>query len=146
MQALMAQETDKTFILLVTFAHENEIFRCCLNTEPIISRGQEFTPTYFQILLPEVNDSAPQGCEIQVDNVDARMVDMLRRIVTPVQVKLELVLAEQADTVEVTVDDLVLREASWNANSISGKLMVEDMLNAGFPGNLYEPRTFPGVF
>ena len=145
-KAMMDANTDKVFVLLVTFWHGSEIYRCCLNTEDVISRGQQFVPTYFQIRLPEVSDAAPQGCEIQIDNVDNRMVDMLRRVVTPVQVKLELVLADSPDVVEVTVDDLVLREATWNAQTISGRLMVEDMLNAGFPGNLYEARTFPGIF
>jgi hypothetical protein len=74
------------------------------------------------------------------------MVDMLRRVVTPVQVKIELVLASQPDTIEMVIEDLFLREVNWNISSISGKLMIEDMLNAGFPADIYEPRTFQGIF
>jgi hypothetical protein len=145
-EALMAHNTDQVFILLVTFWHGSEIYRCCLNTEPIISNGLEFTPTYFEFMMPEVNDRAPQSVEIRVDNVDQRMVDMLRRVVTPVQVKIELVLASQPDTIEMVIEDLFLREVNWNISSISGKLMIEDMLNAGFPADIYEPRTFQGIF
>lgn len=145
-EALMAANTNEVFILLVTFWHGSEIYRCCLNTENIVSNGLEYTAMYFEFLLPEVGDRAPQGCEIRVDNVDPRMVDMLRRVVTPVQVKIELVLASQPDVVEMTLEDLVMREATWSVSSISGKLMIEDMLNTGFPANIYEPRTFQGIF
>jgi len=64
------------------------------------------------------------------------MVDMLRRVVTPVQVQIQLVLASQPSQIELQIDDLFLREATWNISSISGKLMIEDMLNAGFPSDI----------
>lgn len=144
--ALLAQSTGQAFVLLVTFTHAVETFRCCMNTEMITSRGQQFTPTFFQFRLPETSDKAPQGCEISVDNVDQRMVDILRRITTPIKVLIELVLASQPDVVELAIGDLVLREVSWNIHQISGKLMVEDMLNSAFPGHIYEPRTFQGIF
>ena len=143
---MMAESTNEIFILLVTFWHGTEIFRCCLNTEEVSSRGQIFTPTYFNFKLPEVSDTAPQGVEIIVDNVDQRMVDLLRRIVTPIQVKIELVLASQPNVVELVLEDLVMRSVSWDVSKITGQLTAEDMLNANFPGHIYEPRTFQGIF
>jgi hypothetical protein len=44
------------------------------------------------------------------------------------------------------LDDLVLREVSWDANRIEGTLVSEDPMNQAFPGHLYEPRTFQGIF
>lgn len=145
-EALMAQNTAQAFILLVTFSHGSDVFHACLNTEPITSRGVEYTPTYFNFQLPEVSEAAPSSCQIIVDNVDQRMVDLLRRITTPIQVKIEMVLGSQPDVVEMTLEDLVMRNVTWDSQHINGKLEIEDMLNSKFPAYLYEPRTFPGIF
>lgn len=148
MRSIMAQVSDEAFILLVTFWHEDtgEVFRACLNTEPIFSQGFEFSAVYFEITLPENSDRAPQGCQISIDNVDRRMVELLRAITSPIKVRLQLVLASQPDVVEMQFDDLVLREVSWDASRVSGMLSAEDLLNQMFPSHLYEPRTFPGIF
>jgi hypothetical protein len=148
MRSIMAEVTDEAFILLVTFWHPSnpDIFRACLNTEPIISNGNTFEPTYFEITLPETSDKAPQGCQLSIDNVDRRMVELLRSITDPVQVQLQLVLASQPNVIEMQIDDLVLREVTWDASRIEGTLSSEDPLNQMFPSHLYEPRTFPGIY
>jgi hypothetical protein len=62
MRSIMSEVTNEAFILLVTMRHDdtNETFRCCLNTETIISQGQEFIPTFFEITLPETLATRPR--------------------------------------------------------------------------------------
>lgn len=148
MEAIMAQTTSEAFILLLTFVHSPtlETYRCCLNTEDITSNGNVFTATYFEITLPEDSDRAPQGCQITVDNVDRRLVNMLRTITKPLDVTVQLVLASQPNVVEMEITDLVLREAKWDVYKISGMLASEDPLNQVFPGHLYDQKSFPGIF
>lgn len=148
MRAVMAQTTNEAFILLLKFVHTPtlEEYRCCLNTENIISNGYEYTATYFEITLPEDGDQAPQGCQITVDNVDRRLVNLLRTIVKPLDVTVQLVLASQPDIIEMEFTDLVLREANWDVYKISGMLASEDPLNQVFPGHLYDQKSFPGIF
>jgi hypothetical protein len=148
LQAMMAEVTNEAFLLLVTFfyAPTSEIFRVVLNTEEITSQGAQFTPTFFEFSLPETSDRAPQGCNVSMDNVDRRMVDLLRRITEPLKVRIQLVLASQPDIIEMQLDDLVLREVSWDAQRIEGTLVSEDPMSQAFPGHLYEPRTFQGIF
>jgi hypothetical protein len=74
------------------------------------------------------------------------MVDLLRRITSPLKVQVQLVLASQPNIIEMQLDDLVLREATWDASKIQGTLVSEDPLNQSFPSHLYEPRTFQGIF
>lgn len=148
MSALMAQVTDEAFLVLITFTHvpTSETYRCVLNTEDIVSNGETFTATYFEFTLPETSDRAPQGCQIAVDNVDQRLVGLLRSITEPLQVLVQLVLASSPDTIEMELPDLVLREADWDSSKITGTLVSEDPLNQKFPGNIYDPRTFQGIF
>jgi hypothetical protein len=146
--AAMAQHTDEAFIILVTFTHvpTSETYRACLNTEDITSNGEVYTATYFQIALPEDSDRGPQGCQITVDNVDRQLVNLLRSITEPLQVTVQVVLASQPDTIEMEFIDLVLREASWDQSLITGTLMSEDPLNQAFPGHVYGPANFEGIF
>ena len=146
MRAVLAEVSNEAFIMLITFSHAVDTYRVCLNTEPIRSNGYEFTPCYFEITLPELSDKAPQGCNISIDNVDRRMIDTLRAVTDPVRVTVQLVLASQPDVIELQLDDLVLREVTWDASRINGTLKSEDPLNEQFPGHLYEPRTFQGIF
>lgn len=146
MRALMAEVTDEAFLLLITFSHATDVYRVVLNTESVFSQGYEFVPCWFEITLPESDDRAPQGCQISIDNVDRRMVELLRSVTDPVRVRVQLVLASQPNIIEMQIDDLVLREASWDASRITGRLTSEDPLNQKWPGHLYEPRTFQGIF
>jgi hypothetical protein len=146
--ALLAQRTNEAFILLVTFSHAatSEVFRAALNTEVVVSNGEVFTPTYFEVTLPEEGDRAPQGCQITVDNVDRRLVGLLRSITTPLDVQIQLVMASTPDIVEMEFNDLVLREVDWDVSKITGTLVSEDPLNQVFTGHLYGPQAFPGIF
>lgn len=146
--AVMAQHTDEAFILLVTFTHvpTNEVYRAALNTEDVVSNGQVFTATYFDIALPEVANKSPQGAQITIDNVDERLIGLLRSITQPLQVVLQLVLASTPDVLEMEFPDLVLREADWDESKITGTLVSEDPLNQAFPAHFYDPRNFQGIF
>lgn len=148
LQALFAQDTEQAFLLLVKFfsPQTSETYRCALNTEDVLSNGFNFVATYFEVSLPEISDAAPAGCQISVDNVDRRLVGMLRAITQPLQVTLQVVLSGTPDVVEMEYTDLILREATWDVSKIHGKLVSEDPLNQVFPGHLYEPRTFEGLF
>ena len=148
LSAVLAQDTGEAFLMLVSFTHTptSETFRCVLNTEDITSRGDVYTATYFEVSLPEESDKAPQGCTITVDNVDLMLVALLRRITQPLNVTIEVVLASSPSTVELSLTDLVLREVTWNEQTLTGTLSSDDPLNQRFPSHIYEPRTFPGIF
>jgi hypothetical protein len=147
-EALMAQVTDEAFLILLSFEYvpTGEIFRCVLNTENVTSGGHVYEATYFEFTLPETGSGAPQGCEVSVDNVDQRMIGLLRSITEPLKVKIQLVLASSPNTIEMELSDLLMREVTWDALKIRGKLVSDDPLNQAFPAHLYEPRTFEGIF
>jgi len=146
--AIFTQHTDETFLLLATFTHvpTNETYYAALNTQNVVSNGNVFVATWFDVQLPEISNRSPQGCQVTIDNVDLRLIGMLRSITQPLQVILQIVLASQPDTIEMEFSDLVLREAQWNESKITGRLVSEDPLNQAFPAHMYEPRTFQGLF
>lgn len=148
LSAVLAQETSEAFLMLATFTHvpSSESYRVVLNTENIVSRGNTYTATYFELNLPEESDRAPQGCTISIDNTGLDLVYVLRQITEPLKVTIELVLASQPDIVELSLVDLILREVTWDVSRVTGTLVSDDPLNQKFPAHIYEPRTFAGVF
>ena len=58
----------------------------------------------------------------------------------------EIVIAATPDVVEMTLGDLLMREVTWDQSVIEAQLVSDDPLNQAFPGHIYEPRTFPGMF
>jgi len=146
--ALQAPSTGEAFIPLVTITHAptNDVFRVCANTEKIVSRGQVFTPHAFTITLPVESGEELGSVEFQLDNTTLLLVDMLRRITEPAAFLLEIVLASSPDSPEYTIADLLLREVSWDASAITGRLLLDDVLNQRFPRDVYDPIQFPGLF
>jgi hypothetical protein len=147
-RALLAQTTNEAFINLVTIAHTptGDIFRVCMNSEPITSRGNLFTPYAFTFNRPTESGEETGQVEFEIDNTDLILVDMLRRITSPAEFLIELVLASNPDYVELAVADLVMREVEWNAGSISGKLIFDDVLNQRFPRDVFDPIQYAGLY
>lgn len=146
--AIIAPSTNEAFIPLLTVEHAptSDIFRVCLNTEPIVSRGNTFFPYGFRFNLPTESGEEVGQVTIEIDNTDLLLVDMLRRATAPPVCLIEVVLASNPNIVELTVADLVLREVSWNASTISGKLIQDDVLNQRFPKDVYDPVQFSGLY
>lgn len=147
-QALQAPSTGEAFIPLVTITHAptNDVFRVCANTERVVSRGQVFEPYAFTITLPVESGEEIGAVNFALDNTTLLLVDMLRRITEPAQFLLEIVLASRPDYVEYTIADLLLREVRWDASTINGRLMLDDVLNQRFPKDVYDPHQFAGLF
>jgi hypothetical protein len=145
--ALALRSTDAWLVLItLTDPVSGVTYRGAMNTENVTSRGNIFTAVYFTFVLPVDNDEAPKGMSISLDNVDLRLVGLLRQITKPLQVTFEVVLAATPDTVEMTLGDLLMREVTWDESVIEAQLVSDDPLNQAYPKDIYEPRTFPGMF
>jgi hypothetical protein len=146
--AMLALSTPEAFIALVTITHAPtaEVFRVCMNTEAIVSRGNTFAPYAFRFQLPAESGEEVGQVGFEIDNTDLMLVDMLRRITQPAEFLIEIVLASDPDQVELRVADLIMREATWNATTISGKLMLDDVLNQKFPKDVFDPIQYAGLF
>ena len=146
--AMLALTTPEAFLVLVTIRHAptDEVFRVVANTAPIVSRGETFLPYAFRFALPTESGEEIGQASFEIDNVDLLLIDMLRRASVPAEFMIEIVLASAPDQVELSVSDLLLREVEWNAQTISGKLMHDDILNQRFPRDVFDPLQYPGLF
>lgn len=146
----LAFETPVAFLPLLSFTDHlttpTFTYRVVCNTENITSRSNVYTACFFEFSLPDDNDEAPKGITVAIDNVELNFIKLLRTLTKPVHATLEIVLSSSPDVVEMTVSDLLLREIKWDAHTITGTLVSDDPLNQKFPADIYEPRTFIGMF
>ncbi len=145
--SLNEQETDEVWLPLVTIAHEAlaDPIRAVANPENVTSRDMLFVGLPFELTLPDETEDGPGEVRLRIDNVDRMIVDTLREINTPPTVTVEVILASQPDTVELSVDNLTLRDARYDVVTVEGVLRFEDLTTEPI-AEIISPERFPGLF
>jgi hypothetical protein len=146
--ACNAQETDEVFIILVTFDHSilSEPIYLCNNSVNIVSRGKEFLALPMEITLSDDSDDRPPQAKIVFDNIDRRLVEIVRSIESPPSVSLEIIKLSDPETVEVELTDFILRGVDYNTLTIEGTLSLEGLFLEPAIGFSFTPSYFPGLF
>jgi len=156
--AIYAQETDEVPICLLTVTHESleePIYISSdpttrLSEDPLIygteSRGEQYIFLPFEFTLPDdKSDSAPR-VQLTLDNIDRTLVVLLRTFATPPSVKLEIIMASDPDTVEITVPVLQMSDATIEDLTISNTIVADPLINEPHPAGQFTPGAFPGLF
>lgn len=147
LQALFAQETDEVFILLLTINHINllEPIRVCSDAKDVVSRGNTYLAFPFELSLPtDLAEQMPQA-ELQIDNIDRRIVQAVRLINSPATVQIEGVLLSTPDVVELAWT-MTMREVTYDVLTVTGSLRFEEIFVEAFPKDRVTPATIPAVF
>lgn len=145
--AAYAQETSDGLLVLLTLDHADlaEPIRVVANTVNVTSRGQEFIAFPFEVVLPGSSEDAPPRARLTIDNVSREITAAIRSIGSAVDVTIEAVRLEDPDSVEVSFPDFKLRDVTWDVNTVSGELQLEDMTREPFPADNFSPAEFPGL-
>lgn len=155
--ALLAQQTDKVLVVLVTINHEtfDEPVRICSDptevlpeagVRGIISNGEEYIYIPFSIELPAQDDTGAAHARISVDNSSRDIVAAVRSATSALSITIQLVLADDPDTVEVSIEDFRLDRVTYDSFTVSGDISVEFFDLEPFPSRRFTPSDFPGIF
>lgn len=142
------QNTGEVWLPLLTIAHPEILdgpIRLVSDMQDIVSRGNNYVALPFEIVLPGEDPDSPAKAVLRVDNVDRRIVQALRDLTSPPLVTIEVVLASQPDTVEVSYPDMTLRNATYDASYVSGELSF-DAIYVEPVSIVITPQRFPGLF
>lgn len=140
------QETGEVWLVLLTISHPSIAtpLRFANNTQSVMSRGELFVAFPFEVELPSSEQDTIGEARLRIDNVDRMIVDTIRTILSPPDLKFEIVLASQPDVVEVFYDGLVLRNTTYDALIVSGGMKFEDIMSE--PVSLQmTPSRFPSM-
>jgi hypothetical protein len=142
-----AQQTSEVWLVLLTISHPDllEPVRVVNNNENITSRGNEFIAFPFEIDLPGEDPDMPSKARLRIDNLDRRIVNIIRSITSPPSISLEVILASYPDVVEIGFEGLVMREVEYDAQAVTGDLVYESIFTEPITSTM-TPSRFPGLF
>jgi hypothetical protein len=145
---LYGQVSDDPFLALFTFSHPSfsSDIRLVNNAEDIVSNGDTYIAYPVQIVLPPDDQESAREVQIQLDNIDLTIISELRGVTTPVQAKVEMVLASLPDTVQYSLEELKLKNISYTTKTITASLVMDDFLGVGLTSEKYNPDNYPGLF
>ena len=146
-QSAFAQETDEVWLILLTIAHADlsEDIRVVNNPAAITSRGKNFVGFAFELSLPiDSPDRAPVA-ELRIDNVSQEIAQAVRSISSAPTVTIEVIRAAAPGVVELSLDGFRLRNVNWDADSVRGTLVLDDIATEPYPSGIFSPGSFPGL-
>lgn len=134
--------------MLLTIAHDALVpsLRFANNTVDVTSRGNLYLGWPFQLSLPGEYDDQLPTVQLQIDNIDRRIMEGVRALTSAPTVTLEVVLASSLDTVEAGPFAFTLKAADYTALVVTGTLAFEDVVNESYPQHSFTPGKFPGLF
>lgn len=146
--ACLEQNTDEVFLWLLTIEHaaSSTVFRLVNNLDDVVSRGNTYMAFPFQFVLPEDDGETLPTIQISVDNVSLELIDIIRTYGSGITITSEIILASAPNTVEYSIEDLTLIDATYNQQSLTLTAQIQDLLNQRFPADDFLPRTFSGMF
>jgi hypothetical protein len=147
-QAAFVQDTDEIFLALLTIDHADlsSTIRVVNNNVDITSNSNTFTAFPFRLQLPDQKPDAAPRASLIIDNVSREIAQAIRSISTPATVLIQIIRAGDPDTIEKTFATFNLRNVRWNASSVSGDLVLEEMEKEPFPAGEFSPAEFPSMF
>lgn len=145
---LFAQDSDDPFLTLITLSHEDFLddIRLVNNTVAILSRDLLFKPFPMRIRFPVDDGETAREFSIEFDNVSLDLVKGIRTVTTPINVKIEMILASMPDVVQIEQSELKIATLTYNKSTVSAKIILDNFLNTEMTSERYSPSNFPGLF
>lgn len=134
-------------LVLLTIDHADlaSPIRVVNNTEDITSNGDTFTAFPFELPMPESPEDAPPRTTLRIDNVSREIGQAIRSISTPADITIQVVRQADPDTYEVTLSGYRLTNVRYNALTVEGDVIREDLTKEPYPFLSYSPAEFPGL-
>jgi hypothetical protein len=121
-------------------------YRFVNNTEDIVALGVVWTRYEFRVTLAIDDGQTLPSAEVEFTNVDRVLIDVIRGLASAPSINLYAVLSMTPDVIEQSLTDMQLMDISYDMQTISGRLVSGDLLNAPYPADSYDPAQFPGIF
>lgn len=148
MQASLATETSKVFLVLLELTHPQlgTPVRLVNNTENVTSNGQVYTAFPFYARMPDDRDDREPVAELIVANATRELIDTIRTLQQAIQAKLSVVLADTPNVIEWGPIDMEVRTVTYDAETITFSLGMQAFAEEPFPYPAFTPPKFPGMF
>jgi len=145
---LARQDNEEVWLLLVEIDHADLAapLRYVNHVSDVVSNGDTYTAMAFNVRLPDdVGDEMPDVL-FEIDAVDQSILTALRPLGSAPTVDVNLILLSAPNTIQVGPLGFTLTEMSYDAQTITGRLVYEEILDEPIPAHRYSPENFPALF
>tara|TARA_B100002049_G_C16076204_1_gene375095 strand:- start:1364 stop:1825 length:462 start_codon:yes stop_codon:yes gene_type:complete len=143
---LLNESSGEAYIALATIIVDGgEPIYLAENDEDVISRGNVYKASYFQLTPPKRDGDELPASQITLSNVDRSLVEAIRAS-EEIEIIRELVAWSRPDVVEDGPYHFTLNEVQYDETLINGALGFENILDDPFPELTYNPADTPAVF
>jgi len=115
------------------------------NNEDLTHKGITYHKAFFKINLPEVTKDSMGNASIEMGCVDQQIVNIIRSISTPPNIKFVATYLEDGVYSELAGYDMVMTNVKWDAKKMSADLTLDLVLNHEFPAGSFTAFNCPGV-
>lgn len=135
-------------LILLTMTHPAwaQPVRIVQGLNDVVSNGRNFTALAFDLTLAVDDAKTLPQMRITIDNVDRSLIAEIRALPSSPNIEVELILASDPDTIELSFPELTVKQISYDASSISAAVAVSETLNTKFPKGTINPVTYPGLY
>lgn len=146
--SMYAQETSEVWLVLLEIdeAGLSEPIRVVNNNENVTHNGNVYEGFPFELPMPDEVENQVTSVTLTIDNVDRRIVQAVRSLSSPPTVTMSVVMASSPDTIEAGPFEMTLKDATYTALTVVGRLGFEDFEDEPFPGETFTPQNHPGLF
>ena len=158
-QAINSRYSGEVGAILITLSHPEIAGTAYVSTDNAtlidegpprrygtVSLGINYLFCPMVLVLPDDKDEAPPAARIEISNVTRDLVTLARSKVTPGVCSMKLVMASTPDITEIPYADMDISGYQLNAGIISFEFSNSALDTEAFPGDLFTPSGFQGVF
>jgi len=145
-----SQQVQDALLWILEFTDHNgaTVLRAVNNLEDVTSNGHLYTAFPFELTLPPDDGQRPQSLSLTFPNVSQDLVHLIREYAPGLNpsVKIQLILSSSPDTIEKTIDFLMVVNVTYDALTITFDLAPSSIFARKTMTATYNQAEFPGLF
>lgn len=149
-QELNKQTTSIAILTLLEITHSSfSTIRIVNNTADVVSNSNTYTAFPFMVTLPADTDQVAISARVTIANVTRLLVSQARTISGSREralVTITVVDSTDPDTALAQHADLEMVNLSYDADTMTFELSIDNFLTEPFPSATFTPRDFPALF
>ena len=146
-RAIYTGHTELVFILLVEISHPQiaETLRMTSDNVETKHKGNTYHPFPFDVNLPSDRESEEPRAQFSVPNVDRQIIELIRTVETPPNVRMFMVLSHDPDVIERGPWDMELSNVPYDLSVIRGTLKPKSILDEPLPYQTFNAVDYPAL-
>lgn len=153
--SMLSNTTDEIYLWLIEITHEDllDAIRLVINTEDVMSNGQQYTKITCKIDLPDSKESGLAYGNITFSNINRALIPAFRSLPSKIYLTLKLATASnlsasppEFNNVHIELLPFLLDSITWNETTVRGSISYESTLGRKYPCVKMDIFNAPGLF